>query len=231
MKQKVLVTGGAGFVGHGLIDYLLKKTDYDIISLDRLDPAGRLDRLHDIIKDQPDFQKRLSIVWHDLKAPISSFTAEKLQGVTQVYHLAAGSHVNRSIKHPLEFVMDNVVGTCNLLEYCRKHLKSLELFLYFSTDEVFGPAPQGVIFKENDRYNACNPYSASKAGAEELCNAYKNTYNLPVVITHTMNIYGPRQHTEKFIPNTIHKIKTGKKIQVHTDYGKKDFKSLLSSRQ
>ena len=98
--------------------------------------------------------------------------------------------------------MDNVVGTAHILDYARK-LDNLERFAYFSTDEVFGPAPKGINYKENDRYNSTNPYSASKAGAEELVVAYENTYGIPSFITHTMNVFGERQNPEKFIPMVI----------------------------
>ena len=133
-----------------------------------------------------------------------------------IAHLAAGSHVDRSIKYPLEFIQDNVVGTAHILDYARK-IDSIERFLYFSTDEVFGPAPAGVFFKENDRYNSTNPYSASKAGGEELVVAFENTYKLPAIITHTMNVFGERQNIEKYIPMSIKKIRDGEKIQVHAN--------------
>jgi len=137
--------------------------------------------------------------------------------------LAAGSHVDRSIDYPMEFVLDNVVGTANILEYARSinNEKGLQRFIYFSTDEVFGPAPKGVDYKENDRYNSTNPYSASKAGGEELAVAYENTYSLPVYITHTMNVFGERQHPEKFIPMCIRKIRDGEEVTIHSDSSKK----------
>ena len=124
-----------------------------------------------------------------------------------ILHLAAGSHVDRSIDYPLEFVMDNVVGTANILEYARiiNNSNNLERFIYFSTDEVFGPAPSGIDYKENDRYNSTNPYSATKAGGEELAVAYENTYGLPIYITHTMNVFGERQHPEKIYTNVYKK--------------------------
>ena len=123
----------------------------------------------------------------------------------------------------MEFVLDNVVGTANILEYARRVNESnkLERFIYFSTDEVFGPAPKGVDYKENDRYNSTNPYSATKAGGEELAVAYENTYRLPVYITHTMNVFGERQHPEKFIPMCIKKIRDGESVTIHSDKTKK----------
>ena len=161
--MKVLVTGGAGFIAHHVIETILDTTDWEIISLDRLDFSGNLNRLHDLIGQRPD-KARVKIVYHDLKAPISPLTASTIGQVDYILHLAAGSHVDRSIDFPLEFVMDNVVGTANLLQYART-LKNLDRFVYFSTDEIFGVAPEGVSYKEYDRYNSTNPYSASKAAA------------------------------------------------------------------
>ena len=134
--------------------------------------------------------------------------------------MAASSHVDRSIQDPLTFVYDNVVATCNILNFSRKQ-KKLELFIYFSTDEVFGPAPNNVKYKENDRYNSTNPYSATKAGGEELSVAFQNSYNMPIFITHTMNVFGERQHPEKFIPLCIKNIKEDKKVFIHSDSSKK----------
>jgi dTDP-glucose 4,6-dehydratase len=127
--------------------------------------------------------------------------------------------VDRSISHPMEFVLDNTVGTVNVLNYART-LPNLERLIYFSTDEIFGIAPPGVSYKERARYNSTNPYSASKAAAEEFCVAYENTYQLPIYITHTMNVFGERQHPEKFIPLVIRKVRDGDKITIHSDASK-----------
>ena len=217
-KEKVLVTGGAGFIGHHIIENLLRDTDYDVVSLDRLDVSGDLSRLQDVLNKNPEWKSRFSVVWHDLKAPLNTLVCKRLGGVTHILHLAAGSHVDRSIQWPMEFVMDNVVGTANLLEYARNNLKdNLKFFLYFSTDEVFGPAEDGVFYKENDRYDSGNPYSASKAGAEELCVAYANTYQMPIMITHTMNVFGHRQHPEKYIPLVIDKVNKGEEVTIHAN--------------
>tara|TARA_B100000519_G_scaffold66497_1_gene56418 strand:- start:1541 stop:2314 length:774 start_codon:yes stop_codon:yes gene_type:complete len=133
--------------------------------------------------------------------------------------MAAGSHVDRSIEYPMEFVMDNVVGTVNVMDWARS-LDGLEKMIYFSTDEVFGPAPKGVKYKEWDRYNSTNPYSASKAGAEELAVAYENTFKLPILISHTMNVFGERQHPEKYIPMCVRRVKNGETITVHSNSAK-----------
>jgi len=222
--KNVLITGGAGFIAHHLIFYLLKNTNWNIVSLDRLDYSGNLNRLDNILSKLENNQKsRVKIVYHDLKSEINPWIKKEIGNVDIILHLAAGSHVDRSIDYPMEFVLDNVLGTANILEYARKisESKKLERFIYFSTDEVFGPAPKGIDYKENDRYNSTNPYSATKAGGEELAVAYKNTYNLPIYITHTMNVFGERQHPEKFIPMCIKKIRDGESVTIHSDKTRK----------
>ena len=215
--KKVLITGGAGFIAHHLIGQILKNTDWEVISLDRLDYSGNLNRLHDLMLSfDPNVRKRVRIVHHDLKAELNPLVRSEIGKVDYILHLAAGSHVDRSIDYPMEFVLDNVVGTCNILNFART-IENLELFMYFSTDEIFGPAPNGIKYKENDRYNSTNPYSATKAGGEELAVAFQNTYGLPVYITHTMNVFGERQHPEKYIPMTIKNVRDGNIVTIHSD--------------
>jgi dTDP-glucose 4,6-dehydratase len=210
---RVLVTGGAGFIGHHLCEHILKTTDWEVVSLDRLDTSGNLNRLADL----PIWRRekgRVKVVFHDLRAELNGQVSAAIGPVDYVFHLAAASHVDRSIEHPMDFVLNNVVGTCNLLDWAR-NTPSIKKLLYFSTDEVFGPAPPGVQYREWDRYRSTNPYSASKAGGEELCVAYHNTYGLPVLISHTMNVFGERQHPEKFIPGSLAKIISGEKVLIH----------------
>ena len=215
--KKVLITGGAGFIAHHIIAHIIKNTDWDIVTLDRLDLSGNLNRLHEILNEfSAKDKKRLKVVFHDLKAEINSQIKSELGTPDMILHLAAASHVDRSIIYPMEFVLDNVVGTVNLLDFARS-LKNLEKFVYFSTDEIFGNAPEGVSYKEYDRYNSTNPYSASKASAEEFCVAYENTYKLPIIITHTMNVFGERQHPEKFIPMTIQRVRDSEKVFIHAN--------------
>ena len=218
--KKVLITGGAGFIAHHLIYFLLKNTNWEVVSLDRLDYSGNLNRLNHIMSELPESErKRLKIVFHDLKSEINPWIKREIGNVDIILHLAAGSHVDRSIDYPMEFVLDNVVGTANILDFARfiNDKQKLERFVYFSTDEIFGPAPKGIDYQENDRYNSTNPYSATKAGGEELSVAYENTYGLPVYITHTMNVFGERQHPEKFIPMCIKKIRDGESVTIHSD--------------
>jgi dTDP-glucose 4,6-dehydratase len=220
MSKTILVTGGAGFIAHHVVDKILSETDWNIVTLDRLDYSGNLNRLHEVIMSHPEQErKRVRTVFHDLKADLNPQIVNAIGNVEYIAHLAAGSHVDRSIEYPMEFVMDNVVGTTNILEFARK-CDNLEKFVYFSTDEVFGLAPDGVKYKENDRYNSTNPYSASKAGGEEMVVAYENTYKLPAIITHTMNVFGERQHPEKYIPMCIDRIRRGETITVHADSAK-----------
>ena len=215
--KKILITGGAGFIAHHVIDKILSSTDWEIITLDRLDFSGNLNRLNEVVRAYPNSeQKRVRVIHHDLKAELNPEITATIGRVDYISHLAAGSHVDRSITYPLEFVMDNVVGTAHILDYARK-LDHLERFAYFSTDEVFGPAPEGVNYKENDRYNSTNPYSATKAGAEELVVAYENTYGLPSLITHTMNVFGERQNPEKYIPMVIKKVRDNEQVTVHAN--------------
>jgi dTDP-glucose 4,6-dehydratase len=215
--KRILITGGAGFIAHHLIGQVLKRTDWEIVTVDRLDYSGNLNRLADLLQDySPSEKKRVRTIYHDLKAEFNPMLLADIGKVDIVAHLAAGSHVDRSIERPMEFVMDNVVGTCNVLEMARKQ-DNLERFLYFSTDEVFGPAPEGIKYDEYDRYNSTNPYSASKAGGEELAVAFQNTYKMPIYITHTMNVFGQRQHPEKFIPMTIRNVRDGGTVTIHSD--------------
>ena len=217
MTKRLLITGGAGFIGHHVVHYFLENTDYDIVSLDRLDFSGDLNRLQSILQDvTPEQRKRVKVVYHDLKAELNEYVTDKIGHIDIVIHMAAASHVTRSIKFPMEFVQDNVIGTVNMLEYARK-IPNLERFIYFSTDEVFGASYSDVPFKEYDRYNATNPYSASKAAAEEMCIAYENTYKLPIYITHTMNVFGERQSPEKYVPMCIKKLVAGEKLSIHYD--------------
>jgi dTDP-glucose 4,6-dehydratase len=217
MSKTILVTGGAGFIAHHVIDKILGETDWNIVTLDRLDFSGNLNRLKEVVETYPvSERKRVKVVHHDLKAELNPMIRAAIGKVDYIAHLAAGSHVDRSIDYPMEFVLDNVVGTCNILEFARRQ-DNLERFVYFSTDEVFGPAPVGVNYRENDRYNSTNPYSASKAGGEELAVAFENTYQLPVIITHTMNVFGERQHPEKYIPLCIKRARDGELISIHSD--------------
>ena len=218
MTKNIMVTGGAGFIGHHMIRRLLKHPEYNIVSLDRLDFAGNLNRIAELGQEfGTDATSRIRIVHHDLKAEINPQLARQIGPVDYIIHMAAGSHVTRSIENPMLFVQDNVVGTCNLLDYARNHLPNLTKFINFGTDEVFGSAPEGIEYREYDRYNSRSPYSATKAGAEELCVAYENTFGMPIYCTHTMNVFGERQLPEKFIGLVMRKLLADEPVTIHCD--------------
>lgn len=210
--MKVLLTGGAGFIGHQVVAHILETTDWEVTLLDRLDHSGNLNRLSEIgAANNP----RVRYVFHDLRAEVNPSLARQIGAHDYVVHMAAATHVDRSIDDPLSFVYDNVVATCNLLSFVRT--VGCQKMLHFSTDEVFGPAPGTTLYKEWDRYNSGNPYAATKAGAEELCLAFHNTYKLPVLISHTMNVIGIRQAPEKYVPSCIEKIDAGRNVTVHSN--------------
>lgn len=210
---KVLITGGCGFIGHHFVEHFLKNTNWHIYIIDNLTYASTgFDRVRDInVFDD----KRCTFFTSDITKPIANGLFDEIRDTNYILHLAAETHVDNSIINPLPFVYTNVLGTMNILNFARK-LKNLQGFLYFSTDEVFGPAGENASFKEWDRYKSGNPYAATKAGGEELCLAYCNTYKLPIFITHTMNNFGERQHPEKFIPMIIRSVLGGTKVCIHS---------------
>lgn len=233
--KKILITGGAGFIGAHFIEHILKNTDWKIVCADRLDHSGNLNRLADI-EGWDMYKDRIVTRYHDFRAEMNNNVAQMLLEYRQdpatgqikfspfdyIVHFAAGSHVDRSITDPLSFVQDNVIGTANLLDAMRLYplLKDKDeggRMIYFSTDEVFGPAPEGVNYKEWDRFNPNNPYAATKAAAEDLTIAYAHTYRMPIMITHCMNVFGERQHPEKFVPMCIKKVLNEEVITIHSN--------------
>lgn len=212
--MKVIVTGGCGFIGHHLIEHFYKNTDWNIIILDKLSYASKgYERLRD---NGLYNNKRIKIFCIDLIDEISVGVKYEIgYDIDYIIHLAAETHVDNSIKDPKLFITNNVMSTVNLLEYARE-LKQLKIFFYFSTDEVFGPALGDKLYKEWERHNPTNPYSASKSAAENICLSYGNTYKIPIMIVNVMNAFGERQHVEKFIPMCIKKILNDEKIYIHS---------------
>lgn len=211
MSKRILITGGAGFVGHHCIDHLLKNTDWEIVVLDSLNYAGNMNR---ITNSELFTTQRVKFVWHDLKSPISETTNRLIGGVDYCIHFAAEAHVDKSLQDSIPFVTSNVVGTANLLEYFKRQQPKCKI-LIFSTDEVFGSAPEGIYFKEDDAFKPSNPYSASKAGEEMIAYSFAHSFLLPISVVRSMNIVGERQHAEKFIPKTIKTILNNQRITLH----------------
>ena len=212
--KKVILTGANGFIGHHVLEHFLKNTDWEVYCLDKLSYASSG---HDRIRDIKAFDdKRVKIFTTDLCMPFPEGLVHELGDIEYIFHLAADSHVDNSISNPVPFVQNNVNSTLYLLEYA-KNLKSLKKFVYFSTDEVYGSAPEGTNYVEGARFNCGNPYSASKAAGETICQAYSNTYGLPIIVTNTMNVVGERQHPEKFVPMIIRKVLAGESVTIHSN--------------
>jgi dTDP-glucose 4,6-dehydratase len=216
MPRTIVITGGAGFIGsHVVRQFVTKYPEYTIINVDKLTYAGNLENLSDLEKSENYLFEKIDIV--DPIAVNSLFEKYKIDGII---HLAAESHVDRSITNPMEFIYTNIVGTVNLLNSCRKHWQNnLEnkLFYHISTDEVYGSLEKGGLFTEGTSYDPRSPYSASKAGSDHFVRAYHNTFDLPVVISNCSNNYGPNQFPEKLVPLVINNINQNKPIPV---YGK-----------
>ena len=211
---RILITGGCGFIPSHVVEHFHRTTEWDIFIIDKLSYAAKgTSRLKSSgLINSP----RIHLYVFDLTSTLSPGLIEELGKIEYIIHMAAETHVDNSIAQPIDFIKNNVDSTLNLLEYARSR-QFLKKFFYFSTDEVYGPAPGQISYKEWDRHNPTNPYSASKSAAEQICMAYQNTYKVPVVIINVMNAFGERQHVEKFIPKCIKMISEGKTITIHSD--------------
>lgn len=223
--KTILVTGGAGFVGHHFVEHVLKNTDWQIIILDCLSYAGNMQRIYEVVDfyDKSHLTDRVKFIWHDLRAPISETMHAYIGDLDYCVHFASESHVDRSLKDSIPFVMSNVVGTANLLEYFKVYQKKCKI-LVFSTDEVFGSAEKGIAFSERDSFSPSNPYAAAKCGEEMIAFSFAHAFGLPISIVRSTNIIGERQHTEKFVPKVIESILNNKKVILHGG-GTKDISS------
>ena len=216
MNKTILITGGAGFIGSHVVRLFVNKyPDYKIVNLDKLTYAGNLENLRDVENAGNYFFEKGDIV--DESYIKDLFVKYKFDGVI---HLAAESHVDRSITNPMEFIMTNVVGTVNLLNAAKNQWKGNEdgkLFYHVSTDEVYGSLGDTGLFLESTSYDPQSPYSSSKASSDHFVRAYGNTYGIPYVISNCSNNYGPNQFPEKLLPLFINNIRNGKSLPVYGD--------------
>lgn len=214
--RNILITGGAGFIGSHVVRLFLNKyPDYKIYNLDKLTYAGNLENLRDI-QDKSNYE---FIKGDIVDAAFINEIFTRFQ-IEDVIHLAAESHVDRSITNPDEFIFTNIVGTVNLLNTAREYWKedyNKHRFYHISTDEVYGSLGETGLFTEDTSYDPKSPYSASKASSDHLVRAYNNTYGLNVVISNCSNNYGPNQFPEKLIPLCIHNIKNSKPLPIYGD--------------
>ncbi len=217
--KKVIITGGCGFIGSALIRNLLNNTDVKIFNFDKMGPVSDDQSIKKLFRLNPEYQERYNFFKLNLE------NLKKLDEIFNeispdvVFHLAAESHVDRSIDNPLNFLNSNIIGTYNLIEVVRKYIKNQKSnnfrLLHISTDEVFGSLGKNGKFNEESPYNPKSPYSATKASSDHLIRAWRNTYDLPFTVTNCTNNFGPWQFPEKLIPLTILKIINGEKIPIY----------------
>lgn len=214
--KSILITGGAGFIGSHVVRlFVTKYPEYRVVNLDALTYAGNLENLKDIDQSPNYFFEKINLLDADKLAEVF----ERHQ-VTDVIHLAAESHVDRSIVSPLDFVYTNIVGTVNLLNTARNYWKadySKHLLYHISTDEVYGALGDTGLFTETTPYNPHSPYSASKASSDHFVRAYADTYHMQTVVSNCSNNYGPYHFPEKLIPLFINNIITKKPLPVYGD--------------
>jgi len=211
---RVLLTGASGFVGSHVLRHLLANTDDEIVCLVSFRHRGITDRIRYAVAGLDDDYQRVQVITHDLTAPFSAVLNYEIGEIDYILNVASDSHVDRSITHPAPFIENNVSLAVNVFEFARR--RDIKRILHVSTDEVYGPAAPGHAHKEwTDQYLPSNPYSASKAAQESIGYAYWRTFDMPLVITNTMNIIGEMQDPEKFVPMVMQRVIAGEPVPIH----------------
>lgn len=211
--MKLLLTGIGGFIGVHTLAHVLNNTNWDVVGIDSFRHKGLTDRIVEVLKEHPEWKKRLTVITHDLRAPFSDLMIKDIGAIDYVINMASDSHVDRSIESPVDFVKNNVDLVLNMLEYAR--IVKPRVFIQISTDEVYGPTERGKDYKEWSTILPSNPYSASKACQEAIAISYWRTYNVPLIITNTMNNIGEMQDPEKFPAMVQRKVLQGEMVTIH----------------
>lgn len=228
MNKRVLITGISGSIGIHVFAHICHNTDWDVIGIASFRHRGNSDKIAKMLDYHPEWAKRLNLIMHDLVGPFSELTKKKIGKVDYIINLASLSDVEASIHDPVTFIQNNIWSTLNLLEYAREYKP--EVFLQFSTDEVYGPCETGQRFEEWSPILPSNPYAASKACQEAICISYWRTYNVPIIITNTVNNFGEFQQASKFPVIAQKKIAKGETVQIHGKEGDIGTRYYMHSR-
>lgn len=211
--KRVLLTGGAGSIGIHIISHIMENTDWEIVCLDSFKHKGYRDRLDYVLKKNPEWSSRITTIEHNLTFPIQSELQNKIGKINYLLHVAAMSDVGFSIENPMYTIKNNIDSTLVMLEYARN--VDLEQFIYFSTDEVYGPVEKGGSHKEWSTHRPSNAYAASKAASEDICYSYWRSYDIPVIITNTMNNFGEMQSSSKYPVIIQKKLNEDGEVEIH----------------
>jgi dTDP-glucose 4,6-dehydratase len=217
-KKRVLCTGISGSIGVHLFAHIMHNTDWHVVGIVSFRHKGLSDKIAHMFILHPDWRKRLTLITHDLFGPLSEVAKGQIGKVDYIINLAALSDVHLSIDEPVYFIQNNIWSTLHLLEYARE-LKDLEAFVQFSTDEVYGPTDGKTYYKEWSPSIPSNPYAASKVCQEAVAISYWRTYNIPIIITNTMNNFGELQQPNKFPVMVQKAVANGEEIKIHAEPG------------
>jgi len=228
MNKKCIITGISGSIGVHVFAHVMHNTDWDVIGISTFRHRGNSDKITKMLEYHPEWKSRLTMVMHDLIGPFSEITKKKLGKIDYIINLASLSDVEASIQDPVTFIQNNVWSTLNMLEYARE--VKPEVFLQFSTDEVYGPCEKGQRFEEWSPILPSNPYAASKASQEAICVSYWRTYEVPLILTNTVNNFGEFQQSSKFPVMVQKKIANGEKVQIHGKEGDIGTRYYMHSR-
>lgn len=214
MSKRVLLTGGGGSIGVHFIAHIMHNTDWELVCTDSFRHKGDFDRITEVCKEHPDWRDRIVVFTHDLIAPFTPRQIEDMGKIDYIINLASLSDVQASIDDPVPFLRNNHELMVNMLEYAR--VAKPEVFLHFSTDEVYGPAENDEGHPEWDTILPSNPYAASKAAQEAYAISYWRSYGVPIIITNTMNNFGEMQQSSKYPVIIQKKVEEGQAVSIHT---------------